>query len=62
MALAQRGSDQGSSSPQVEHQRARQIQTSLTPCPFKKWNFYFPDIGESVVLWDSFVIRCIFHP
>ncbi|CAH3043177.1 unnamed protein product, partial [Pocillopora meandrina] len=41
---AQRGSDQGSSSPQVEHQRARQIQTSLTPCPFKKWNFYFPDI------------------
>lgn len=41
---AQRGSDQGSSSPQVEHQRARQIQTSLTPCPFKKWNLYFPDI------------------
>lgn len=41
---AQRGSDQGSSRPQVEHQRARQIQTSLTPCPFKKWNLYFPDI------------------
>ncbi|XP_027055806.1 DNA helicase MCM8-like [Pocillopora damicornis] len=41
---AQRGSDQGSSGPQVQHQRARQIQTSLTPCPFKKWNLYFPDI------------------
>lgn len=40
----QRGSDQGSSGPQEEHQRARQIQTSLTPCPFKKWNLYFPDI------------------
>lgn len=41
---AQRGSDQGSSGSQVQHQRARQIQRSLTPCPFKKWNLYFPDI------------------
>ncbi|CAH3150664.1 unnamed protein product, partial [Porites evermanni] len=36
--------NQGSSRPQQQHQRTRQVQTSLTPCPFKKWSVYFPDI------------------
>jgi len=36
-------SRQDSSRPQVQHQRPRQVQTSLTPCPYKKWNLYFPD-------------------
>lgn len=40
----QKDPGQGSSRPQAQHQRARQVQTSLTPCPFKKWNLYFPDI------------------
>ncbi|CAH3017482.1 unnamed protein product [Porites evermanni] len=35
--------NQGSSRPQQQHQRTRQVQTSLTPCPFKKWGVYFPD-------------------
>ncbi|XP_073250153.1 DNA helicase MCM8-like [Porites lutea] len=36
--------NQGSSRPQQQQQRTRQVQTSLTPCPFKKWSVYFPDI------------------
>ncbi|PFX30710.1 DNA helicase MCM8 [Stylophora pistillata] len=40
----QKDPGQGSSRPQAQHQRARQVQTSLMPCPFKKWNLYFPDI------------------
>ena len=47
--LVQRGPSQGSSRPQVQHHRARQVQTSLTPCPYKKWNLYFPDSGELLV-------------
>ncbi|XP_020618729.1 DNA helicase MCM8-like isoform X2 [Orbicella faveolata] len=39
----QRGSNQSSSRPQVQHQRPQQVQTSLTPCPYKTWNLYFPD-------------------
>ncbi|XP_078352072.1 DNA helicase MCM8-like isoform X2 [Oculina patagonica] len=39
----QRGSSQSSSRPQLQHRRPRQVQTSLTPCPYKKWNLYFPD-------------------
>lgn len=39
----QRESNQSSSRPQVQHQRPRQVQTSLTPCPYQKWNLYFPD-------------------
>lgn len=37
---------QSSLRPQVQHQRSRQVQTSLTPCPYKKWNLYFPDSGK----------------
>lgn len=44
--LGQRGSNQNSSRPQVQHQRPRQVQTSLTSCPYKKWNLYFPDSGK----------------
>ena len=40
---------QGSSRPQQQHQRTRQVQTSLTPCPFKKWSVYFPDTGKLAV-------------
>ena len=50
--LGQGVSSQGSSRPHVQHQRPWQVQTSLTPCPFKKWSLYFPDSGKL----HSFVI------